>query len=145
MDQIGLRQLLERFNEIKVRLGVLKGKHDLRTYLELAKVSRDLNQPGVFNYASTEELSKTIMAELEEHKTGSIIGITKYIDNITDRIQERVLDGKRFDRLKTYFDLLVQHAIPNSYGQQSYEYSDNLDEILHSGADMHNAYSEAAA
>ena len=131
MERTGLRQLLERFNEIKVRLDTLKDRHDFRTYVELAEVSRALVQPGVFKFASSEELSKTILNELDEHKERSIIGIIKYVDNLFDRIFERVSEGKRYDRLESYFNLLLQHGLPNSYGKQADKYSEHLDEMLH--------------
>ena len=144
MDKIGLKQLLERFKEINVRLEVLKGKHDLRTYLELAEFSRDISNPLVFEFDSTSIIYQTLAKELEEHKEISLIGITKYIDNIMDRVRERVSDGKRYDRLETYFNLLNDYALPSSFSGQARRYSEEMDNISHSLKDMFQTCSEAA-
>lgn len=144
MAKIGLKQLLERFNEIKVGLESLKGKHDLKTYLEIAKFSKDINDPLVFEFDSTSYIHLELARDLEKHKEMSLIGITKYIDNIFDRIEERVFEGRRYDRLERGFNLLVEHAVPKSYHGQADEYSYNLENLLHTAAEMNNAYGAVA-
>lgn len=144
MNKIGLRQLFERFTEYMVIFEQLKGKHSLQTYKDLANISRDLDAAIVKEFQTTTELAGQLTRRLERHKTDSIVGITKSIDNLFDRISDRAIVGKRTDRLEEYFNLLITYCIPKSYSQQKELYLEQLDEIMYNVDDMRNAYAEAA-
>ena len=149
MNKTGLRQLFERFTEYMVIFEQLKGKHSLQTYKDLASISRDLDAAIVKEFQSTTELAGQLTRRLERHKTDSIIGITKSIDNLLDRISERAVVGKRTDRLEEYFNLLITYCIPKVYREQKEAYLDGLyselADVKFCGDEVRNAYAEAAA
>lgn len=150
MVEVGLKQLIERFNKYMVLFEQLEGRHNLKTYKELADISKALkyfktsNAKSVNAFQSTVELDKELSCRLEEHKRNSILGITKGIDNILDRISERQTCGRRTDRLEGYFDLLVNYCIPRAYHDQKDAYLDELDNVKYCGDEVRNAYSEVA-
>lgn len=149
MDKLGLKQLFERFTEYMVIFEQLKGKHSLKTYRDLANISKDLDAAIVKDFQSTTELADQLTKRLENHKTESIIGITKSIDDLLDRISERATAGKRTDRLEEYFNLLIMYCIPKDYSEQREAYLNclysQLADVKFCGDEVREAYAEAAA
>ena len=110
----------------------------------MAKFSKDISDPLVFEFDSTSDIHRDFAYSLEKRKEGSLLGIVKTIDDTMDRIRDRIFEGKRYDKLEKGFSLLVKHALPRSYVEQADAYFDALDEVLHAEAETKNAYGEVA-